>query len=66
MVQVKGAITLILGVIFIYMLLSSAVPTLFGNTAFAIWIGAVNYAWVATILVFLALVGSLLKAVDVI
>jgi len=37
-----------------------------GNTAFAIWVGGVNYAWVATIFVFIMFIGSVLKTIGVI
>lgn len=63
---VKAGLTLVLGIALLALFFINAVPTIFGNTTFAIWVGGTDYAWVITIMVFIMFIGSLLKTLDVI
>lgn len=64
--SVKAGLTLVLGIALLSLFFLNAVPSVFGNTTFAVWIGGTDYAWVITILVFIMFFGSLLKTLDII
>lgn len=64
--SIKAGMTLVLGIALLGLFFLNAVPTIFGNTTFTVWLGGTNYAWVITILVFIMFIGSLLKTLDVI
>lgn len=64
--SVKGAITIVLGIALVVLFMLNAVPTIFGNDTFAVWLGGTDYGWVITIFVFIMLIVAILKFVDVI
>ena len=64
--SVKAGLTLVLGIALLSLFFLQAVPSIFGNATFAVWIGGTNYAWVITLMVFIMFIGSLLKTLDVI
>ena len=63
---IKGAITAILGVALIVLFIINAVPSIFGNDTFAVWVGGADYGWVILFFVFLMFIVALLKYVDII
>ena len=64
--SVKAGITLVLGIALLALFFMNAVPQVFGNTTFHVWVGGADYAWVITVLVFIMFIGSMLKTLDLI
>lgn len=64
--SVKAGLTLVLGIALLSLFFLNAVPSVFGNLTFHVWLGGVDYAWVITIFVFIMFFGSLLKTLDII
>lgn len=63
---VKAAIMVVLGVSLLILFLTQAVPDMLGNTTFTVWVGGTDYAWIVTILIFVMLIVTVLKVLDVI
>ena len=63
---VKVAISIVLGVSLLILFFINAVPSMLGNTTMTVWVGGTNYAWIATILLFIMLIVAVLKVLDVI
>ena len=60
------SLLIVLGIALLALFFLNAVPEVFGNTTFTVWVGGTDYAWVITIMVFIMFIGSLLKTLDVI
>lgn len=62
----KTSITIVLGIALLILFFTQAVPSMLGNTTFSIWVGGTNYAWVATFLLFVMFIASLVITVKAI
>lgn len=65
-VSVKAVMTIVLGVALVSLFFLNAVPSIFGNDTFAVWVGGEDYGYIILIGVFIMFIGSLLKLLDLI